>query len=116
GTRTTQRLMKTLGRLQPRALLAVGEPRRQDPDRNVEPLRRPPQQIESLIGPTTVLGHQHALGLLDHRHSVQPGRPERRGPSLYGSSLHGVHYGTPAVTRPHLARLPGHYRGQHPEG
>jgi hypothetical protein len=37
-----------------------------------------------------VLGHQDALGLLDHRHSVQWRSTERRN-----SSLHSVHYGAP---------------------
>ena len=82
--------MKPRGRLWPRALHTVDKPRRQDPDRNVESLRCPPQQIKSLIGAAIVLCHQDALGLLDHWHSVQS-----RGTEGRNSSLHSVHYGTP---------------------
>src|SRR5215469_1099819 len=89
--RIPQRLMNHLGRLRPQTLHTVDKPRRQDPDRNVESLRRPAQQIKSFIGATAPLGHQDALGLLDHWHSVRLGRTER-----YGSSLHGAHASTPS--------------------
>src|SRR5215475_13669200 len=101
GTRIPQRLMKHLGRLRPRALHTVDKPRRQDPDRNVELLRRPPQQIKGLIRATTPLGHQDALRLLDHRHGVQLGRTER-----HRSGLHRVHYGTPKGSQSPLWESP----------
>lgn len=56
GTRSPQRLTKHLDRLRPRTVHTADQPRRQDPDRNVELLRPPPQQIKSLIGATAVLG------------------------------------------------------------
>ena len=40
---------------------------------HVGPLGSPPQQVEGLGLPTARLGHDDALGLLNHRHGLQPG-------------------------------------------
>jgi hypothetical protein len=55
---------------------------RQDPDRDVEALRRPPQQVKSLLRSAAVLSHQDDLGLLDHRRRARPVRAQGRGSGL----------------------------------
>ena len=100
GTRTPA-LCPGAGQTRPRGLYIVDKPRRQDPDRKVEPLRRPPQQVKSLVGTAALLGHQDALGLLDYRHGVRLDRTERRS-----FSLRRVHYGTLTATT-HVLPVPG---------
>jgi hypothetical protein len=52
----------------------------EDADLDIGALGRPAQQVERLVRSAPVLGHQDALGLLDHRHAVQPGQqPGKRG-------------------------------------
>jgi hypothetical protein len=52
----------------------------QDADLDIGPLGRLAQQVKRLAGPAPLLRHQDALGLLDHRHGLQPGlQPGERG-------------------------------------
>src|SRR5215475_2721000 len=56
----------------------------QDVDPDVGALRGPAQQVECFVGPTPVLCHQDALGLLNYRHGLQPGlQPGERGAVQY---------------------------------
>jgi hypothetical protein len=72
----------------------------QFPHRHVASLGRPAQQVECLGFPAVRLGHDDALGLLDHGHGLQPGQqarilgplhqvPARRGGPPLAPGLHG---------------------------